>query len=130
MNISRPLCNHLNRQVLVTDFAPSVESRSISEIVHKVSPDAPRIVGRFLIVAGAAPCERTKCDAGGAHIDSYVCVPECCHKPTDGIADIQSNVCATRATWFFPQPPEPSTYLTPDTYPLLRDFAQAPLSIK
>lgn len=34
--------------------------------------------------------------AGGAHIGSYVCVPECCRKATDEIADMQTYVCATR----------------------------------
>ncbi len=33
---------------------------------------------------------------GGAHIDSHVCVPESCRNATDGVADIQTNVCATR----------------------------------
>ena len=33
---------------------------------------------------------------GGAHIDSYVCVPKCCRNATDGVADMQTNVCATR----------------------------------
>ena len=26
--------------------------------------------------------------SGGAHIDSHVCVPECCRKSTDRVADV------------------------------------------